>query len=128
MTALTTILSARGISILRFAPHAAAALCAAFLAAAASAGPAGAQIARTPCGDRATVLRQLAAKYAEAPVSMGLTNTGAVLEVLTSDSGTWTVLVTTPQGVACLMAAGEHWEPVDRKKAAFAPSSAAAVH
>jgi len=68
------------------------------------------------CGERQGVLAQLQDKYAEAPVSMGLAANGSVLEVLTDDSGTWTILLTNPQGLACLVASGRHWRSIKRKK------------
>ena len=44
---------------------------------------------------------------------MGLTSTGSMLEVLTSPAGgSWTVIMTMPNGVSCLVAAGENWESV----------------
>ncbi len=69
--------------------------------------PAGAQAA---CGDRAKMISHLGATYSEQPVAMGLTSTGAVIEVLTSPSGTWTFLVTYPSGMTCMVATGEGWE------------------
>lgn len=41
---------------------------------------------------------------------MGLTNTGAVVELLQSGDGSWTLIMTMPNGFSCLMAAGQHWE------------------
>ncbi len=65
----------------------------------------------TPCTDRTAAIRHLEGKFSEAPVAVGLTNTGAVLEVLTSDEGrSWTMLVTMPDGNSCLVAAGEAWK------------------
>ncbi len=69
--------------------------------------PAGAQAA---CGDRTKMITHLGAKYSEQPVAMGLTWSGAVIEVLTSPSGTWTFLVTKPSGLTCMVASGESWE------------------
>ena len=66
-----------------------------------------------PCSDRTKALEYLTNTYAEAPVAMGLTNNGAVLEVLASEAGdSWTIMVTMPNGTACMIAAGESWEPV----------------
>ena len=46
---------------------------------------------------------------------MGLASNGGVLEVLSSTSGsTWTILVTMPNGVSCMIAAGEGLEVVKR--------------
>jgi len=65
------------------------------------------------CTERKAAIRHLASKFSEAPVAMGLTNTGAVLEVLASDAGgSWTILITMPDGTACLIAAGEAWSKV----------------
>jgi hypothetical protein len=62
------------------------------------------------CNTRDSVLSLLANKYKEAPVAVGVTNTGGLVEVLsTGDGNTWTIIVTTPQGMSCLVAAGEGW-------------------
>ncbi len=71
--------------------------------------------AETLCGSREIVMRQLASEYQEAPVGIGLASNGAVVELLTSSNGTWTLLVTTPRGPTCLMGTGEAWQPVARK-------------
>ena len=65
------------------------------------------------CADRGQALNHLAVKYAEAPVAMGLASNGSVLEILTSRSGeSWSILVTMPNGMTCLIASGENWEKV----------------
>ena len=67
-------------------------------------------VAQPQCNDRKQVLDLLAQKYKEAPVASGVTNNGGLVEVLTdAKGGTWTIIVTTPQGVSCLVAAGEGW-------------------
>lgn len=79
-----------------------------------SATPANAQ---SLCVDRSQATEQLGDKYSEFPVAMGLTNTGAVLELFASEDGsTWTMMVTMPDGTSCTMAAGESWEAVDEKE------------
>jgi hypothetical protein len=56
------------------------------------------------------VLSLLASKYKEAPVAVGVTNTGGLVEVLSSgDGATWTIIITTPEGWSCLVAYGEGW-------------------
>lgn len=65
-----------------------AAAFAAFTLATLPSGPAAAQaFGPTPCSERNTFPANLASKYQEAPVNIGLANTGAVLEVLTSETG-----------------------------------------
>lgn len=64
------------------------------------------------CGDRMVLINTLADRYHEAPKSMGLSADGGVVEVLASESGSWTMLITRPDGVSCLMASGTNWESV----------------
>ena len=81
--------------------------------------PVQAQQVQNLCTDRSEVLGHLATKYSEAPVAMGLANNGGVIEVLSSGKGTsWTIIITMPNGVSCMLAAGESWEslPVVRKE------------
>jgi len=66
-----------------------------------------------PCLERGAAVKHLGSAYRESPVAMGLTNTGAVLEVLSTKKGdNWTIIVTMPDGTACLIAAGKDWEKV----------------
>jgi len=84
--------------------------------------PASAQQVGPVCGTRTALAKQLENKCSEEAVSMGLASTGAVVEVYASDTGTWTMMLTMPNGVTCILAAGEHWEAVEKKKAGFIPS------
>ena len=68
------------------------------------------------CGPRAKVISQLAQKHNEKPVSMGLASNGTVVEVLNSPDGTWTIVMTAPNGVTCLLVAGEYWRDVLEEK------------
>jgi hypothetical protein len=63
------------------------------------------------CTERNQVLNQLSNQYSEAPVAMGVANNGGVLEILSSRAGkSWTIILTMPSGVTCMIAAGENWE------------------
>ena len=66
--------------------------------------------AQTVCGERRDFVRHLARGYQEHPVAIGLVSNGALLEVLASPNGSWTILVTRPGGWTCVVAAGESWE------------------
>ena len=69
-----------------------------------------AQTARN-CAPRDDVVQRLANKYGESRQSMGLGANNAVVEVFASDeSGSWTITVTSPAGVTCLVASGQHFE------------------
>lgn len=84
-------------------------------------GPAMAQ-QQQQCNKRDNVLKLLADKYQEAPVAVGVTNNGGLVEVLTTGSGkTWTIIVTSPKGVSCLVAAGEGWRA--KEQMAFDPEA-----
>ena len=83
-------------------------------------GPAQAQ--RQQCDERTKVLGHLANKYQEAPVAIGVTSTGGLVEVLsTGDGNTWTIIVSNPNGVSCLLAAGEGWRAIRFDKSAGDP-------
>jgi hypothetical protein len=74
--------------------------------------PLAAAKAEPACGHRVDVLKELSERYKEAPVALGLASNGSLLEVLSSDGGTtWTIIVTSPDGTSCLVAAGEDWQP-----------------
>lgn len=85
---------------------------AAFAAAAAlslAAGPAAAQSRN--CAPRDTVLQRLAEKYGESRQSIGMGQQGMVMETFASgETGSWTITVTTPQGMTCLVASGQAFE------------------
>ncbi len=81
-------------------------------AAAALLGPVGAHahVQTRLCDQRANIIGGLAEKYREAPVAIGVTNTGGMVEVLTTgDGATWTIIISSPDGQACVVAAGESW-------------------
>jgi len=67
------------------------------------------------CGERAKVVAGLEKGYEETPTSMGLASNGAVVEVLASPKGTFTIILTQPNGLSCLMAAGDNWEDLPHK-------------
>jgi hypothetical protein len=75
--------------------------------------PAGAQSA---CGPREQLVRLLASQYKEDPVGMGLSQPGQVLEVFASSNGSWTMVMTMPDGKACMIAAGDNWEMLTKVK------------
>ena len=64
------------------------------------------------CGDRAAIVERLHKEFSEQPFSVGLANSGTLVEVFASKAGTWTILVTQPGGTSCLVAAGDNWQAV----------------
>ena len=70
--------------------------------------------AQAVCGERAKFIETLAKQHQEQPTSIGMTSNGQIIEVLTSAKGSWSIIITSPQGKTCLVATGEAWETVER--------------
>ena len=68
------------------------------------------------CAPREQVVAGLATGFDEVRRGAGLTRNhegqAQVVEVFTSAAGTWTVVVTMPDGMTCLVASGEAWQDV----------------
>ena len=72
--------------------------------------PADSAAQQIPCNQRNNVLGHLAQKYQELPIAVGVTNRGGLIEVLsTGDGNTWTIILSSPDGQSCMIAAGESW-------------------
>jgi hypothetical protein len=75
------------------------------------------------CVKRADLIKHLEAKYHEAPAAVGIADNGALLEVFASKSGeTWTVTVTMPNGISCMVATGQNWQDLPRVAQADEPA------
>lgn len=68
------------------------------------------------CGNRTQLVGALLRDYSEQPTFEALTSDGRLMEVLTSKNGTWTVLLTSPAGRTCVVAAGTSWESLRNVK------------
>ncbi|MBE3636690.1 hypothetical protein [Mangrovicoccus algicola] len=63
------------------------------------------------CADRGDVLKRLSGNYGETRQSVGLGANNSLVEVFASDkTGTWTITVTMPDGMTCLIASGQAYE------------------
>lgn len=66
---------------------------------------------RSNCAPREAVIERLAEGYGETRQSVGLGTNNAVVEVFASDeTGSWTITVTAPGGLTCLVASGQSFE------------------
>ena len=70
----------------------------------------GAAQAQTQCGPRQMVLETLANRYGESRQAIGLAANSTVMEMFASETGSWTITVTMPDGMVCLLASGENFE------------------
>jgi len=80
------------------------------LSAACLGGSAAPSAAQAVCGVRNDVIKALNQQFDESPVGLGLTGSRQAIELLVSKAGTWTLLVTMPDGTSCILSAGKNWE------------------
>ncbi len=71
--------------------------------------------AQNACALRQAVTDKLEQSYHEQASAFGLTNNGMIIEVFTSPEGSWTIFVTRPDGVSCLLATGENWQAMNKE-------------
>ena len=75
------------------------------------------------CAPHADMLSVLAKQYGETPQAIGLISGTTVLEVLSSKAGSFTILVTRADGMACILAAGQDSEEVPDHLASLDPQA-----
>ncbi len=67
--------------------------------------------AQLGCGDRTAMVEQLSRTYGEMRKGAGLAGQVALFEIWASKfTGTWTILKSYPNGMACVVAMGENWQ------------------
>jgi hypothetical protein len=76
-------------------------------------GTANAQ-SKAPCAPRAEVVKSLDGMFKETPAARAIVADGALMEVFVSSEGTWTMLLTSPQQMSCLVGSGDNWEDLPR--------------
>ncbi len=73
-------------------------------------------VQKLKCAAHDKMTKLLGTKFTEAPRSLGLAADGKVLEVFSTDNGgTWTMVVTAPEGTSCIVASGRYWQHVPAK-------------
>ncbi len=69
------------------------------------------QVQARTCAPREDVVKRLTKAYGETRRGIGIARQGAVIEVFASDqTGSWTITVTLPDGMTCLIASGQAYE------------------
>ena len=87
-------------------------------------GPVAAQQGRA-CGMRDIVVARLAEGYGESRQAIGLGANNAVVETFANaETGTWTITVTMPNGMTCLVASGQAYEALVEEVAPAGESDA----
>ncbi len=65
------------------------------------------------CGQRPMVVEMLTGKYGETRRGMGMAANNTVMEIYAStETGTWTITITLPDGMTCLVGSGQGFEPM----------------
>ncbi len=67
-------------------------------------------IAQVVCAPRAQMVARLNRLYGPEPAASGLRDTDTVMEVWASLRGDWTLVQSSANGQACILAMGEAWE------------------
>lgn len=70
------------------------------------------------CGKRDEVLKAITGKYQETGKAFGITGNVNLVEIYAKPGGTWTIIVTSPEGKTCIIAAGDSWEDLPPIKSA----------
>jgi len=71
------------------------------------------QVHARTCAPREDVVKRLAETYGETRRGIGISRQGAVMEVYASDqTRSWTITITLPDGITCLVASGQGFEAV----------------
>ena len=65
------------------------------------------------CAPRDAVVERLNTRYGESRQSIGIGSNNSVVEVFASEeTGSWTITITRPGGLTCLVASGQAFEEV----------------
>ena len=68
------------------------------------------------CAPRDKIIEQLESRHGEIRQNYGLQQNAAVIETwANTDTGSWTIIMSTPDGMSCLVAVGEAFQS-DKKK------------
>jgi len=66
------------------------------------------------CGQQGDIKKILSERYKESQRAFGLVSDRGLVEVFTSENGTWSILMTSPTGRTCVIAAGHTWQELDQ--------------
>ena len=71
---------------------------------------------QTLCGKHNDIIARLAARYAETPHFIAITDGNWMAEIFISKGGeTWSLVITNSMGTSCITASGKNWRAVKPK-------------
>jgi hypothetical protein len=65
--------------------------------------------AQAPCTTRAELMKVLDKKYGETQLGFGMIGERNLVEIYVSENGSFTLVSSSPNGVSCIIAAGQNW-------------------
>ncbi len=72
--------------------------------------------AQPVCMSHNELTEQLYARFAEVPAANAIANNGALVELFASrDRSSWTLAMTRPGGMSCVLVAGQEWNQFPRR-------------
>lgn len=72
---------------------------------------------QNPCGPSATITEMLLEKYGETPSVAGIVDDNTPILIFTNPkTGSFTITLRRPGGLACLMTAGNSWTAIEQPK------------
>ena len=66
------------------------------------------------CAERGVVAGHLKDRYGESHVGAGVAASGALIELFVAPTGTWTLIVSGPDGKSCIVSHGDGWDGAPR--------------
>ena len=67
------------------------------------------------CGSRDVIVPYLESHYKEMRQGAAVSTGSELIEIFTSDKGTWTITATNAQRLTCIMAVGDDWQNIKKK-------------
>lgn len=65
------------------------------------------------CAPREAIVNGLELGWKETVIGLGINSEGALVEIFTNaDRMTWTIIVTVPHGLSCVVTSGQDWKQV----------------
>ncbi len=72
------------------------------------------QAQQAHCAPREAIIERLKSGYGEGPAGFGLQSSGQLIEIWAAPgTGTWTVLMSRPDGKTCVVATGTDWQHLE---------------
>lgn len=72
--------------------------------------------AATRCAPREAIIKALQDKFQETERAVGIASQTALMEVFASKAGTWTIILSGVDGLACVIASGTSYEEMPPEK------------